>query len=218
MSSFLEYRHVAIAIDTTSVADGVTMPANAPATLYVALVEGGDSNVTTIKRSANGREREVLARRWLLAVLGDHDDVMERVALVSVSAESGSTCMGTRRASGSITAEQYIRKYRRLLAKAVTGWDGLMPLLHSRVVIGDADAALEQSPFFQALATQGRIEPHTYGRKAIRLTPEGGRADSVIQTLAHVHALGRACPEIEIGLDDLGYVDALLATTARRAA
>lgn len=218
MSSFLEYRHAAIAIDTTIVSAGVDMPANVPARLYVVLVEGGDSNVTTIKRGADGRKREVLARRWLLAALGDHDDVMERVALYSGSTESGNTCMGTRGASGCISPEQYIRKYRRLLANATGGWDGLMPLLHAKVVLDGAEEALSQTPFFQALADQGRIRPHPYEQKAIRLTPGDGSADSVIQTLSHVHAITREFPGIRLGIDELGYVDALLSRYARRAA
>ncbi|UJJ60437.1 hypothetical protein [Rhodanobacter denitrificans] len=217
MSSFLEYRHAAIVIDTTAVATRVALPANTPAKLYVALVEGGDSNVTTMKRGADGRTREVLARDWLLAALGDHDDVMERVCIASASAESGGTCMGTRGPSGDITAEQYIRKYRRLLANATGGWDGLMPLFHAKVVLDGADDALAQSAFFTSMAEQGRVEPWSYDRKAIRLTPEGDHADNVIQTLAHVHALSRAFPSINVWLKDLGYVDALL-TRHRRAA
>ncbi|MEY2161564.1 MULTISPECIES: hypothetical protein [unclassified Rhodanobacter] len=218
MSSFLEYRHAAIVVDTTAVAAGVELPENVPAKLYVVLVEGGDSNVTTMKRGIDGREREVLARTWMLAVLGGHDDVMERVASMSASAESGGVCMGTRGPSGDIIAEQYIRKYRRLLTNATGGWDGLMPLLHAKVVLDRADDALTQTAFFQSLANEGRIEPYSYERKAIRLTPQDNDADNIIQMLAHVHALARAFPELSVTLNDLGYVDALLPNYQRRAA
>lgn len=218
MSSFLEYRHAAIVVDTTTVAAGVELPENTPSKLYVVLVEGGDSNVTTMKRGRDGREREVLARKWMLAVLGSHDDVMERVASMSASAESGGVCMGTRGPSGEISAEQYIRKYRRLLSNAMGGWDGLMPVLHAKVVLDGADEALIQTAFFQSLADAGRIEPHSYGRKAIRLNPQDNAADNVIQTLAHVHALTRAFPSVSVSLDDLGYVEVLLPYHQRRAA
>lgn len=218
MSSFLEYRHAAIVVDTTAVAAGVELPENTPAQLYVVLVEGGDSNVTTMKRGRDGREREVLARKWMLAALGSHEDVMERVASMSASAESGGVCMGTRGPSGEISAEQYIRKYRRLLTNATGGWDGLMPLLHAKVVLDGADEALAQTAFFQPLAQEGRIEPYSYERKAIRLTPQANNADNVIQTLAHVHALTCAFPDVSVSLYDLGYVEALLQHYQRRAA
>lgn len=126
--------------------------------------------------------------------------------------------MGTRGPSGSISPEQYIRKYRRLLANAVGGWDGLMPLLHAKVTLSRADDALGQVPFFQSLADQGRIEPYSYQRKAIRLTPESDHADNVIRTLAHVHALRRAFPDIRVELEELGYVEALLSRHRRHAA
>jgi len=120
MSSFLEFRHLAIALDPKEY-QGTLLRHEVPAfrnsdLRYLVFCEGGDSNV--IKDPVNGFGRGAVARRWHLAGAGTAEQVMAEVELIaSTNVRRGTTCIETR--ARETTMAQYITRYRNTLEKAL---------------------------------------------------------------------------------------------------
>lgn len=220
MSTHIEYKHIALSLDMRALQSvtGIAVPPAIKDQLYLVMVESGDSNVTTMKRCADGRTREVRARSWGLRAFGAIDDIIEHVAKASSDAEGGMISIGNNGSGGYVSAESYIRRYRRLIQRPVGHFDALVPLMHSLLTLYGAEEAIAGSEYFSALKRQGDLTACAYGGYSIRLTPQDDECVSILRHLAMAYQLWKDNPKIWVGFEGLGYLDHFLSKYFRRAA
>lgn len=220
MSTHIEYKHVALSLDMSALQStaGITVPAGIRDHLYLAIVESGDSNCTTMKRGTDGRTREVRARSWGLRAFGSVDDIIEHITKASWDAEGGMIHIGNMGSSGYVSAESYIKRYRRLLQRPVAHYDALVPLMHSLLTLYGAEEAIAGSEYFSQLKREGVLTPCAYGGYSVRLTPQDDQCVSILRHLAMAYQLWKDHPKIWVGFEGLGFMEGFLSNHYRRAA
>lgn len=190
MSSFLEFRHLALAIPAALALDAVRLGLpDAPgfdawesdSDRYLVFTEGGDNNVIDHSRSRRGR----VSRRWYLMATGTHDEVMQNVTRSAADhVIDGNVCLQTR--TRWTLPENYIRAYRDALAHAVSWKDAcdVAPHLRLRVDLPSEEAGFARpwparAAYTEALRATGRLQVNGVSRAAVTaaLASHAGLAD-----------------------------------------
>ncbi|WP_199039747.1 MULTISPECIES: hypothetical protein [unclassified Dyella] len=220
MSTHIEYKHLALSLNMAALQNlnDCSVPPAIKDQLLLVLCESGDSNCTTLQRGSDGRTREVRSRSWGLRAFGSEDDIIEHIAKASADAEGMMIAIGNMGSSGCVSAESYIRKYRRTLQRPVGHYDALVPLMHSLLTLYGAEEAIAGSEYFSALKREGALTACAYGGYSIRLTPQDDECVSILRHLAMAYQLWKDNPKIWVGFEGLGYLDHFLSKYFRRAA
>jgi hypothetical protein len=198
MSSFLEFRHLALALPVNLAQEAVShalldapyfQPYDNEGCRYLVFAEGGDNNVIDHSRSRRGR----VSRRWYLIAAGLYDNVIRTVTRCAADhVISGNIHLQTR--SRWTLPETYIRTYRNALDTAVSWNDAsdVAPDLALKLEIPSPTATYDncwasRESYAQHLARAGRLRGNGVTRE-VRLAPlasQDGLAD-----LAWVTTLG----------------------------
>lgn len=169
MSSNIEYRHLALAYPTSRVeerwqeATGErTFTCFDREPVYIVLAESGESNVTTSKR-INGRNVEVLRRKWNIAAIGTRSAVIAHACRIAPYAEGGMTKLNCAGHSGWVSAEAYIRRYRNTMSRAVDGTTTCQ-IAGLRVRFFDAEDGVKRCLWLAKARSDGRLteQPQRY--------------------------------------------------------